>query len=92
MYNVLMMLLVHIFIALASIVYATYTFFRPTVAAIQVSYAFIAATIGTGTLLIIFSHANVLHTCLAGLAYTAGVSHLLMAARRKLALQQMRRR
>lgn len=88
MYNFHMILLIHIAIALGSLAYATYTFFTPSLPKLRINYALIAATLASGTLLIISSHASVLHSCLTGFIYIGAVSAALYAAQRKLAHQE----
>jgi hypothetical protein len=66
-----MLLATHIIIALASLVYTTYVFFAPSEAKLKVSYAFVAATIGSGTLLVISMPAHLVSACYSGLTYLA---------------------
>jgi hypothetical protein len=69
-----MLLLIHIVIALLSILLATLTYFIPSTRRIAVSYGFIVATVASGTALLIINPANLLHTCLSGLFYITVVS------------------
>lgn len=64
-----MVILIHIIIALASIVLASYTFFKPSLNKLYVSYGMMVATVGSGTYLLVAAQASILHTCLSGLAY-----------------------
>lgn len=64
-----MLLATHIIIALSSLVYTTYVFLSPSEAKLKVSYAFVAATIGSGTLLVVTMPAHLLSACYSGLTY-----------------------
>jgi hypothetical protein len=85
-----MILLSHILIALTSIGYTTYVFFAPSQNKLRISYALVALTIGSGTLLTISSHARILDACVSGLTYTGIVSVGILLAQRKLATAQTR--
>lgn len=80
-----MILIAHIFIALASMAHSTFLFFVPSQKQLLVSYALVAATIGSGTYLVVSSHANVLNTCLMGLFYLGFVSIGIVSTQYKLA-------
>lgn len=79
-----MVLISHIIIALASIVLSAYLMLRPHNSLLKVSYALIGLTLATGTALI-FTGANVLHTCLSGLIYSLVVAGATEVTRRRLA-------
>jgi hypothetical protein len=64
-----MLLATHILIALSSLVYTTYVFFSPSEAKLKVSYGFVAATIGSGTLLVISMPSHLVSACYSGLSY-----------------------
>jgi hypothetical protein len=81
------MLLLHICIALASVGLTTYTFFSPSKSALFASYGLVAATIASGTILIVRNPAHMLEVCTMGLVYVAGVSVGLVFAHRKLAAE-----
>ena len=78
-----MTLILHIIIALSSITVATYVFARPTAGGLRATYALIAATVVTGTYLIVMSPAHMLEACTVGLAYLGLVGALAYAARTK---------
>ena len=69
-----MMLILHIFIALASLVAATIVFFRPSQALFRMSYAFIGATLICGIYLVWIAPAKMLHVCISGVIYLVIVS------------------
>lgn len=73
------MLILHISIALLSLIVATVTFFMPSIKKIIVSYGFIIATVGTGTALLIINPSNLLHTCISGVFYVTVVSIVTIA-------------
>ena len=79
-----MILIAHILIALTSVAFATYAFFAPTKAKVNTSYGLIAATLLSGTYLVVSTGANMLHACMTGLVYALSVSVVTYAAQRKL--------
>jgi hypothetical protein len=83
-----MILLSHIIIALASVVYTTYVFFAPSQAKLRGSYAFIAATLLTGTALVLQNPGHLFQACLSGLAYTGAMTIGVFAVHRRLARQE----
>jgi len=66
-------------IAISSIGIATFTYFKPTIKRLGVSYGFIGATVASGTALLIMNPSNILHTCLSGLFYVTVVSIVTIA-------------
>lgn len=64
-----MIVLIHVLIALSSIGLASYTFFKPSTKKLLVSYGLMIATVGSGTYLLFATGADMLKTCLSGLAY-----------------------
>lgn len=85
-----MILIAHIIIALAGVAYATYLYFSPTPSKFRVSYALTAATIGSGTWLVIADPAHMVHSCIMGLAYLGIVLTGIILARNKLAAEQQK--
>ncbi|MDB5160231.1 MAG: hypothetical protein JWO99_494 [Candidatus Saccharibacteria bacterium] len=69
-----MIILIHVIIALTSIVLASLAFFKPTMKKLVTSYGFIFATIATGTYLLISFPSHILQSCLMGLVYLMVVS------------------
>lgn len=84
-----MLLVIHISSALASVAYATYLFVRPSGRKFAVNYGLIAATIASGTWLVVATHAPVLSSCMTGLLYVGVVTTATVAARYKLAHQRL---
>lgn len=80
-----MLILTHVIIALSSIAFTTHLWFSPTRRKFYVSYGLIAATLISGTALVISTHSPLLSSCETGLAYLGIVLAALVAARRRLA-------
>ena len=80
-----MILVTHILIALSSIAFSTYTFFRPSVTKFRLSYVLAGAVLASGFYLVWLNPAALTRLCTTGLVYLAGVTVLLVAAHRKLA-------
>lgn len=87
---VVMVILVHVIIALASIVATTAVFIRPSEAKLEVSYGLIAGTFISGTYLVLSKQAALLPTCETGLFYLAAMLAAVFVARRRLAAQRLR--
>lgn len=85
------MLLAHILIALAGLACTTYLYFRPSSGALRGSYLLLAGTLASGTYLVVGTGNHLLQACMSGLLYTGIVSLGIVAARRKLADQKVRR-
>lgn len=80
-----MVLVIHILIALASIVASGWAFLVPSKAKLRTSYTLVAATLASGTYLVLSTHTPLTQACLTGLIYLAIVSTGIALARRKLA-------
>lgn len=80
-----MILVFHVVVALASIVFATATYMRPSSAKLHVTYGSIAATLATGTYLVVSSPAHMIQACITGVGYLVVVGAIALAARAKLA-------
>jgi len=74
-----MIVLIHVIIALASIGVASFTFFKPSIQRLLVSYGFIVATVGSGAYLIVSMSSDILRSCLTGLFYLTVVSIVTIA-------------
>lgn len=79
-----MTLILHILIALTSLIYSGYVFFSPSKNKIRVSYGLVAATLISGTYLVVSTHSPILSSCVSGLVYLAIVLSGILAAHRKL--------
>ncbi len=80
-----MILAIHVGVALASIAWATFAFFRPSDLKIKGSYMLVFSTLASGTYLVVAMNASLLRTCLSGILYVAVVLALTLQARQKLA-------
>lgn len=85
------MLLLHILIALTSVGFSTYVYLAPSKNKLSVSYGLVGLTVASGTYLVVASHAAMLRTCMMGLLYVGASIAVILAARRKLALQESNR-
>lgn len=79
-----MLLVCHVLIALGSVAFSTYLFFWPSLAKVRVSYGLVAATLTSGTALVVFTQTAVLRACLSGLVYVGVVSVIIAAAQHRL--------
>jgi hypothetical protein len=79
-----MTLILHIIIALSSLLYSGYVFFSPSQKKLRASYGLIAMTLASGTYLVISTHSPILSSCISGLVYLAAVLSATIAAQRKL--------
>lgn len=84
-----MIILIHVIIALSSLAATTASVISPTQARLRTSYSLVAATLISGTYLVLGTHANILEACLTGLGYLAVALTGLFSARRRLANQSM---
>lgn len=79
-----MIILLHVLIALSSIAWTTYLYARPSRRGFYAAYGLIAATLGSGTYLVIVLHSPLISSCLSGLIYLGAVLTLAVLAARKL--------
>jgi hypothetical protein len=88
-YTGVMVILIHVLIALASIGVASVAYFKPSMKLLVASYGLIVATVASGTYLVVAAQASILHACLSGLFYVTVVSIVTIATHvktRRLAL------
>ncbi|MBW3569161.1 hypothetical protein KY385_03480 [Candidatus Parcubacteria bacterium] len=85
-----MFVLIHVLIAISTLVYTSYLYFYPAPNKFTPAYWMLGFTIASGTLLIFTTGANILKTCLIGLAYIGAVCAVIILAKHKLASQQCR--
>lgn len=79
-----MILLLHIGIAILSMLVAGIAFLAPSRTKIQVSYILMALTLGTGTYLVVMAPAHMVQACTIGVGYLAITATATVFARRKL--------
>lgn len=82
------MLLLHLTIALLSIITTTFAVFSPSKLKLRISTALAAGTLATGTILVISTRSALLSACLSGIFYLVIVSSGLLVANRRLAFQK----
>lgn len=83
-------LLTHIIIALSSVAYTSYLYFRPSRNGLRLSYSLVSLTLATGTYLVFLNPVSLAKTCLTGLIYVGIVLVGIVAARHKLAEEPSR--
>ena len=88
-YNINMLLLLHIAIALSGLIVATLAVFQPSRSKVNISYSLVAATIASGTVLVVIDHAQILSSCVTGLAYIGVSLSLILSAQRRLATSRI---
>lgn len=66
-----MLVLIHITIAITSLVIATLCLASPSRTKLRVNYGFIVATLVSGTIMVIATHSSLLSSCMSGLSYLA---------------------
>jgi hypothetical protein len=80
-----MALLLHVLIALASVVLTTLIFISPTKATLRLSYVLVSLTLVSGTYLLVSMRTHILQACLMGLLYISVSFVGIVSARTKLA-------
>lgn len=86
----IMLLIGHVVIALAGLVVAGFGLFKPSRKTIKTTYFLTAATIGSGTALVLVTQSNLMQSCVSGLVYLAATLTATAAARYKLSLEYVR--
>lgn len=80
-----MALLLHIIIALSSIVWTGYLFFKPSAAGLKGSYTLVTLTLLSGSYLVWSTSSPILQSCITGLLYLAIVLSGIFAVHHRLA-------
>lgn len=80
-----MIVLSHVLIALASMVFTSFAYFRPSIMKLRVGYGLVGATLASGFYLVWSEPAHMIEACMMGLFYIGVVSLGIVAARSKLA-------
>jgi hypothetical protein len=78
-----MMILLHVLIALSSVAWTTRLYFAPKKRRFYAAYGLIAATLASGTYLVVSTHSPLLSSCVTGLVYLGIVLSGVFAASRK---------
>ena len=79
-----MILVLHIVIAVVSVLFAAYGFLMPSKIKLRVTYVLIGATLASGTYLVVMAPAHMVQACTAGLFYTAIMIVATIAVRRRI--------
>lgn len=79
-----MVIVLHIIIALTSILYSGFIVFRPTRRKLLVSYGLVLLTLLSGVLLVVLTNSPILAACTSGLVYLSTVLTTAVAAHRRL--------
>ena len=79
------MLLLHLSIALSSIIAMSAALITPRRSLLKVSYSLVLLTIVSGTILVVKTHSPMLQSCTAGLAYIGASLVAIIAAQHRLA-------
>ncbi len=85
-----MAVLLHVIVALSSMVFSSFLFFFPTKARLLASYVLVSITLVSGVYLTVMKPAHILTTCIMGLVYVGVVSVLIVSARSKMTAQVKR--
>jgi hypothetical protein len=88
------MIILHIAVAFASIIFTTLAYFALSRWALVTAYVTAGATLATGIALVIISPSTMLHVCIAGITYLTVVSLGIVLARgriRRLATEIVRK-
>ncbi|MBC7564910.1 hypothetical protein H7100_01595 [Candidatus Saccharibacteria bacterium] len=86
-----MIILIHVILALTSIILASITFFRPSMQKLMVSYGLILGTLATGIFLLVAVPSHLLQSCIMGVSYLAVVTTATIVAHTKLASLKLAR-
>jgi len=79
-----MILIAHVIIALASVVFTTYGYITPSASKLHVVYGLAALTLASGLYLVWSAPAHMLQACTAGVVYICVVTVGIVATHRKL--------
>ncbi|PLS81840.1 hypothetical protein CYG49_00530 [Candidatus Saccharibacteria bacterium] len=80
-----MVLFLHVSIAVASLLSATYVLLLPSNRALEISQVLIGLTIGSGTLLVLLSPAYLIQACISGTVYALFALLMTIVAHKRLA-------
>ena len=80
-----MVVLMHVIIALSSMLFTSYLYFVPTKRNFAISYILIGLTLASGTYLVFSTSTKLASACEAGLVYLGCVTVVIFAAQNKYA-------
>jgi hypothetical protein len=81
-----MIVMLHVSIAIASLVLTTLAYVLPSSLKLRLAYGLVAATLASGFYLVWSEPAHMLQSCMTGIVYIGVVSLGILAARRRLGL------
>ena len=81
------MIILHIILALSSLILSTFNLASPSTKKSTISYGLATSTLVSGVLLIFINNASVLRTCLTGVIFFVVITVMNQVASRKLAVQ-----
>ena len=84
----IMLLIMHVSVALSSLVMASIVMFNPTKSRLYMTYGLEAAVLVSGTSLVVLSDTNLLQSCVTGLLYLMAISSATILGKYKLQLQE----
>lgn len=84
-----MIILIHVIIALSSILVASLAFVSPSIKKLLISYGFILATVASGTYLLLSYPSSILKSCIVGLVYLTAVSIVTIATHVRLSHRRL---
>ena len=79
-----MIITTHIIVALLSVVFSGILYFKPKKSNFYVTFALIAATLLSGTYLVIQTHSSLAHACISGCVYLGVVMAGIIPAYKKI--------
>lgn len=85
-----MIIIFHIFVALAGVACSTLLFFVPSNFKLRLTYGLVALTLASGTYLVASKPAHIVQACMTGLLYLGFVSVGIAKARYTLASEKSR--
>ena len=83
-----MILILHIFVALSSVIASTASYLSPSKARLRLTYGLTLLTLGSGTYLVWSTRSPLLSSCITGLIYLGVVLSGVLGAWRKLARER----
>ena len=84
----IMLLLLHIVIALSSLLFSAYAYIIPSIRKLKISYALLVLTVASGTYLVVSAGVPMLRSCLTGLVYVVVTLGGILATHHKLLRSQ----
>jgi hypothetical protein len=83
-----MVVIIHVIIALSSIILTSLSYIQPSIQRLRVAYALVGLTLASGFYLVWVTPSHMIQACTSGLVYIGVVSVGIVAAKSKLARQK----